>query len=258
MSARGRLRYAFAVMTIVPVGARIEKEAAEGLFTCVRYLPLVGILIGMLSGGVFALASLLWIGLLPALLGVITSIVVTGALHEDGLADTADGFGGGWTRTQRLLIMKDSRLGTYGVLALGLGVALRVFALNGLPPSMALFALIAVHAAARFATVVVLTMQDYVGDPFTAKTTYGPARLPMSEMRYAFLWTLLAMFPILFMQPLAVLAGVVLGGALSLASVLYSRKAIGGYCGDVLGAIEQLFEIGCLLGVAGGSIGTVS
>jgi adenosylcobinamide-GDP ribazoletransferase len=249
MSTFDRFLQALAFLTILPV--RTKSSLTEnGLFTYARFFPAAGILIGILSGAVFCLASEIWPGLVPALLAVTASLIATGALHEDGLADTADAFGGGWTREQRLAIMKDSRLGTYGVLALGLGIALKVSALALLSPSLAFFGLIAAHAGARFAPVMVLTTQDYAGDRTTAKTAYAPTQLAMPEARHAFLWTLLAMIPVLVMRPLAVVAAVVLGGALSLALALYSRKAIGGYSGDVLGAIEQLFEIGFLLGLA--------
>jgi adenosylcobinamide-GDP ribazoletransferase len=250
MSAFDRFLQALTFLTILPVQTKTGALAENGLFAYARFFPLAGILIGLLSGAVFWLASLLWTGPVAALLAIIASLIVTGALHEDGLADTADAFGGGWTREQRLSIMKDSRLGTYGVLALGLGLALKVSALALLSPGVGLFGLIAAHAVARFAPVVMLATQDYAGDPATAKISYAPARLASSELRHALLWTLLAMIPILIMRPFAVVIGVIFGGALSLALALYSRKAIGGYCGDVLGAIEQLFEIGFLLGLA--------
>ncbi len=250
MSALDRFLQALGFLTILPVRGMTGVGTNNGLFTYARFFPAAGILIGLLSGSVFYLASLIWAGLVPALLAVIASMIVTGALHEDGLADTADAFGGGWTREQRLAIMKDSRLGTYGVLALGLGVALRVCALATLPPSIAVFALIAIHAGARFAPVMVLATQTYAGDPVTAKTSYASTKLPMSEARHAFLWTLLAMIPILLIRPLALFIGLMFGAALSLALTLYSRKAIGGYSGDVLGAVVQVFEIGCLLGLA--------
>ncbi len=246
MSPLDRFRHALGFLTVLPAGVK----AAPELYASAPLFPLVGVCVGALSGGVFVLASLIWSGLLPALLAVMASLILTGALHEDGLADTADGFGGGWTREQRLTIMKDSRLGAYGVLALGLGFALRVCALAALSPGMGLLALIAVHAGARCAIVVALAAQDYAGDAATARNAYRPGRLAMAEARPAFLWTMAAFFPILVARPGVALLGMLLGAALSAALALYSKRAIGGYCGDVLGAIEQLFEIGCLLGLA--------
>ncbi len=235
---------------ILPLKARGSSLADHGLATYARDLPLAGAGIGLLSGSVYFAASLIWSPLLAALLAVIGGIVITGALHEDGLADTADGFGGGWTREQRLAIMKDSSLGTYGVLALGLGIALRVSALSMLSPGMGFWALLAIHASARCAPVLVLAMQVYAGDQARAKALYPAERLTWAEARYALFWAIIAVLPILILRPIATIAGVVLGGGMAMALALYSKRAIGGYCGDVLGAIEQFFEIGFLLGIA--------
>jgi adenosylcobinamide-GDP ribazoletransferase len=250
MTALDRFFKALAFLTIFPVKARDGSLARHGLMSHARDFPLAGIVVGLFSGGVFFIAGQIWSQLLAALLAMIASIVITGALHEDGLADTADGFGGGWTREQRLSIMKDSRLGTYGVLALGLGIAMRVSALAMLTSNVGFWALVAVHAGARFAPVSMLAMQDYAGDPATAKTLYPAARLAWTEAGYALFWAAIAVLPILLMRPTATIAGIALGGVMALALALYSQRAIGGYCGDVLGASEQLFEIGFLLGLA--------
>ncbi len=250
MNPFDRFRHALGFLTVLPAGVKAAPGTEFALYACAAFFPVVGIGVGALSGLVFVLAGHIWGGLLPALLAVIASLAATGALHEDGLADTADGFGGGWTREQRLTIMKDSRLGAFGVLALGLGIALKVAALAALSPGMGFLALIATHAGARCAAVAVMAFQDYAGNPATAKSSHAAGRLPMPEARQAFLWTALAFLPILILRPVAALAGLVLGAALSFALARYSQRAIGGYCGDVLGAIEQTFEVGCLLGLA--------
>jgi adenosylcobinamide-GDP ribazoletransferase len=115
----------------------------------------------------------LWSGPLPALLAVATGVLVTGGFHEDGLADTADGLGGGQTPARRLEIMKDSRVGTYGVLALGLVLAIKVAALATLPLATAALALVAAHGAGRVAAVVVMVLGRHVSDRDDAK--YKPA-----------------------------------------------------------------------------------
>jgi adenosylcobinamide-GDP ribazoletransferase len=258
MRALDRFLQALAFLTILPVKALSPSSTDDVLFAYARDFSLAGIVIGLLSGCIYWLASLLWTGALPALLAIFTSLMVTGALHEDGLADTADGFGGGWTRDQRLAIMKDSRLGAYGVLALGLSIALKVCALSALSPGTALFALIAVHAVARFMPVLALAMLDYAGDPAIAKAMYSPERLEREEVLYALLWAVLAMLPILYLRPFQAFISLIFGGAMSLALMLYSKKALGGYCGDVLGAMEQFFEVGCLLGFATFSVGPLA
>jgi len=245
-----RFRQALAFLTILPAGASGDRPGQESLYIYASLFPAAGAFIGLAPGVVFWCASLIWTGMVPALLAVTASIVLTGALHEDGLADTADAFGGGWTREQRLQIMKDSRIGAFGALALILSVALRAGALASMQPATAIFALIGVHAGARCTAVAVLATHNYAGDPSTAKLAYGQTRLSWTNAVTAFIWAGLAMLPILILRPLPAIAGLVLGGAASFAMVRYSQKAIGGYCGDVLGAVEQLFEIFCLLGLA--------
>src|SRR3979409_1783992 len=113
--------------------------------------PLVGVLIGALGALAYWIAYRLNLpALVAATLAVGATLLLTGCLHEDGLADTADGFGGGATRAQILDIMRDSRIGTYGALALGIALLLRIGALADLPnPGLVAWALIAAHAAAR-------------------------------------------------------------------------------------------------------------
>ena len=113
--------------------------------------PLAGVLIGLVAAAVYGIAHRAGIPAWPAAaLSVAATLLVTGCLHEDGLADTADGFGGGTTREQKLDIMRDSRIGTYGTLALGISLWLRIGALADLPNAgLVACALIAAHAAAR-------------------------------------------------------------------------------------------------------------
>src|SRR4051794_39860272 len=105
-------------LTVIPA-PRVAHIADDWLIRAAKYFPFVGIIVGGCTAGVLLLAGEMWSGVLPALLAVAAGIVLTGALHEDGLADTADGFGGGDARETRLVIMKDSRIGSYGALALG-------------------------------------------------------------------------------------------------------------------------------------------
>src|ERR1700712_3963673 len=110
-----------------------------------RYFPLVGIIIGAISG--FTYWGFQWIlpGEIALLLAMIASILATGAFHEDGFADVCDGFGGGWTKEKILLIMKDSRLGTYGVVGIGLMLLLKWTVLKYLPAETIVVTLISGH-----------------------------------------------------------------------------------------------------------------
>ena len=133
------------------------------------YFPLAGLVVGVIVGAILLAAAAIWPAPVPALLAVVAGMAVTGALHEDGLADTVDGLGGGSTPEQRLGIMKDSRVGTYGALALIVAVALKVSALSMLAPIDAAVALILAHMSARVVPVLAAAYLPYVGDPATAK-----------------------------------------------------------------------------------------
>jgi len=134
--------HALRFMTVLPIRSG-ETLDADWLTRASKYFPAAGIVVGLAAALVFAIASRYWPGFVPAVLAVATSALLTGALHEDGLADTADGFGGGRSREARLAIMKDSRIGTYGMLALAFSVALRIAAIALMTPSFAWAALIA-------------------------------------------------------------------------------------------------------------------
>jgi adenosylcobinamide-GDP ribazoletransferase len=210
-----------------------------------RYFPLIGLLVGSICAAVFWGSSQLWQGWLPALLAIAVGVLVTGAFHEDGLADTADGLGGGTTRERRLEIMKDSRIGTYGALALGLTLALKAAALATLSPLAGACALIASHAAARGASVLAMRSLAYVGALEAAKWKPAPAHLTLGEVICALI---IAGAPLALAPGWAVGLGV--GAVLALVTALTARRLLGGYTGDVLGAIEQIFELGFMLGVA--------
>jgi adenosylcobinamide-GDP ribazoletransferase len=237
-------------MTIVLVPSSDAAARPDWLSRCAKYFPAVGICIGLLSATVLLLAGAVWGPVVAALLAVAASIVLSGALHEDGLADTADGFGGGWSVEKRLAIMKDSRIGAYGVLALAFGIALRVTALAEMPLWSAAAALIAAHAAARITPAFVMNALPYAGDTAAMKVSYTDAPVSAHDMRFALVVVLCALVPLAFVSIPSVISGLLLGAILASAIVLWARKLIDGYTGDVLGAVEQMFEIGFLLGVA--------
>jgi len=237
-------------LTVLPTPQSGNAPEPDWLGRAMKYFPLVGAGIGAASAFVFLIANEFWSPLIAALLAVTTSIAITGALHEDGLADTVDSFGGGWSIEKRLAIMKDSRIGTYGALALGLGAALRIAALAALPIWVAAAALIATHAAARATPGFVMNRLRYAGDTAAMKVSYDEVLVRPDEIRFALLIAALAMLPLLTMSIASVVSGLLLGAGLAILLTRWSRRLLGGYTGDVLGAIEQLFEIGFLLGVA--------
>jgi adenosylcobinamide-GDP ribazoletransferase len=143
---------AFQYFTRLPLPAWVGHSAAQ-LQGTARYFSLVGVLVGCVGALALWATSLLLPSPLPAILSTAITILLTGAFHEDGLADTFDGLGGGATRERALEIMKDSRLGTFGMVALVLTLLIKIAALNALPLALAVIALIAGHAFSRACAV---------------------------------------------------------------------------------------------------------
>lgn len=245
---REEIRYFLAAIQLL---TRLPVPAAQGftdewLERSVKYFPLAGALVGAFCAAILLAASQLWHGTLPALLTVAAGIAMTGGLHEDGFADFFDAMGGA-TREARLAIMKDSRLGTYGVLALGAGIGAKVFALAALPVTVGAAALVAAHAGGRLATVVILAVLPYAGGIPAAKIKplgQGITAAGLIAATGFGIWPLI-LLPALIALP-ALGAAALAAGLTSLAS----RRLYGGYTGDVLGAVEQIFEIAFLLGAA--------
>jgi len=230
-----------------PAAATGEMAPETSLARTAWAFPLVGIVVGAAGGIAYIIAQ--GIGLPPlaaALIAVGTAVLVTGGLHEDGFADMADGFGGGATREDKLEIMRDSRTGAYGVLALVFSVGLRVAALAQIATGWrVLGALIAAHALARGAMPIAMRALD----PARADGLGASAGRPEQDV---VIWSggiaiVAAVLCAGFRAGL--LAAIVTAGAMVLVSWLAQRQ-IGGYTGDVLGAIEQASEIVALLSIA--------
>lgn len=235
------IRHAWAFLTRLPGGAHPADERELG--ASVPWFPAVGAVIGLLLG-------LVWLGLgelvsplTAATVTILVGVVVTGAFHEDGLADTADSLGG-YTPERRLEIMKDSRVGTFGALALVFSVLIRVVALAALEPVEGLVALVMAHAVGRsIATVVMVTTPAAsargLGQSYTAHLP-KPAVIAIGVI-------------VAGCSVVGGPAGVV-GYLLALAGAVFlvqlARKAYGGTTGDVLGAVEQVGEMAVLSAAA--------
>lgn len=228
-------------LTRLPVPA-LKDFAPEWITASARYYPLVGQIVGAFSALVLVFADKAWDGAVPAVLAVLAGILVTGAFHEDGLGDTVDGLGGGRDKAARLAIMKDSRIGTYGALALVLAVALKAAAFTQISTALHL---IAGHGAARAAAVVAMAALPYAGDAEAAKYKPVPQGVGVGSVLIALAfaaWPFVA-WPLPHMIP-----ALICGAVPALLMALAARRLIGGVTGDVLGAIEQMFEIGFFLG----------
>lgn len=216
----------------------------DDLSSSVIMFPVVGALLGLLGAGVYALA---WALSLPPFLAasitVALLILATGALHEDGLADIADGFGGGRTREDKLRIMRDSRLGSYGTLALILCLILRIGSLAALAaPSLVAVALIATSALSRAAMPIAMTVMDQARQDGLAARAGKPH--PSRAGASALIAGLLACLCLPWTAAFIVIASAFIG---SLILMLPAQRQIGGITGDVLGALQQVVEIAGLL-----------
>lgn len=227
----------------------------------IRYLPLVGCIVG----GASALALVLGLCVFPAFIAVLISmlagVLLTGAFHEDGLADVCDGFGGGWTKGKILEIMKDSRVGTYGAAALFFVLLLKLAALVAvvdLPPpthlSVEVFlALVWVsgHGLSRFIALTALISHNYVREDELVKAK--PAL--KKSLRWWDGSILCAMFfgvgPLFFFQTPWLIVPLLLMFLTKWWMCRFFNKWIGGYTGDCLGSIQQVSEVVYYLGIIG-------
>ena len=253
-------------LTRLPAPAE-EAYSPQRLAASVRHYPLVGALVGAFCAGIFWLADIALPGSVALLLAVAAGLALTGAMHEDGLADTFDGIGAGahqnagnstdeevgnrsdLQRSRMLEVMRDSRLGAFGATALVMALAIKVTTLASLPPLAVCVALIVGHGLSRLSCIVLMQTSTYVRKAGIATPMAG---------RFGFLsWltvlttaAVLLVGLFLLLGPLAAslaLAGLIAGHTLMRLSF---ERQLGGYTGDTLGAVQQASEIGLYLGVA--------
>jgi adenosylcobinamide-GDP ribazoletransferase len=251
MDARRGLVDEFAIAASLLTRVPLAVEAAEpGAIAASGWaFPLVGGCIGALCAIAFFIAWLLGLPVgAAALLAVAAGLMATGALHEDGFADTADGFGGGGDRERKLAIMRDSAHGTYGVVALVLSIGLRATAIAAIrDPVFVGLALIAVHAASRAALPPIMLLSR----PARADGLGAAAGRPSPAVALA-TPLLGGVIALATLGPWAgAIALLLAGSAVALAAMLAHRQ-IGGYTGDVLGFFQQIGEIMMLLVAAAG------
>jgi len=243
---RRELEYFFGALrffTRLPVPAWVG-HSAEALNHSARYFTLVGLIVGLIGALVFALTSFFWPKTLAVLLAMAATIYVTGAFHEDGWADMVDGFGGGWTRERTLEIMKDSRIGSYGAIALVLLLLAKFMALVELDMLLVAPALVAGHAFSRLCATSVMHFLDYARDEGKAKPL--ATRISVGELVVAATFGLVAL---LLLPPLSVVFGVLLAAAATAFLARKFQQQLGGYTGDCLGATQQLAELAFYLGL---------
>lgn len=223
-----------------------------------RHFPAVGLLVGLLCAGVLWLTSSLLTPLVGAVLSTAFGIKLTGAFHEDGLADTCDGLGGGLTRERTLTIMKDSRLGTYGVLGLVSALLIKISLLASMPVSVAMVALIIGHSASRLLCISLIALLPYGGEIEHAKAKPMAQQLTWRQAIFASFWLLSGIILAVVLFPNAIMQiGMgqwLLALFLALLATDYMRRLLRsrlqGYTGDGLGATQQLSEVAIYAGLA--------
>jgi adenosylcobinamide-GDP ribazoletransferase len=224
--------------TRIPVPAWIGHGTTQ-LAHAARYFPLVGVCVGALGAGALWVGSLIFPLLLAVIISTALTICLTGAFHEDGLADTVDGLGGAFTRERALEIMKDSRIGTYGALALLFAVLLKVAALSSLPVREAALAVIAGHGLSRACAVIIMQQLPYVRQDESSRAKPVAEGIRSVDVAIAILC---GCAPLVFIEPPPVIAVGSTIVALLLLRRWFSRR-LGGYTGDTLGAAQQICEV---------------
>lgn len=250
------LSAALTFMTRIPTWRVVAHDVSD-LPASATYFPLVGLVVGGAGAGVWWLASSIWSPWVAVLLSMVTTIRLTGAFHEDALADSLDGFGGGWTREQVLRIMKDSRVGSYALVGVCMALILKaalLVDLAALPPldrgemlpawPTVVVALLVAHMLGRTSSVALIGTLRYVrsDEPSTRESAGRPFVGGMSRIRaaVALLAAVLLCFALLGNRAWPVLLAVVVTTALA---ARYFHSRLGGITGDALGATNQVVEL---------------
>jgi adenosylcobinamide-GDP ribazoletransferase len=235
-------------LTRLPVPAWTP-YAPETLGRSTAWFPVVGLIVGGIAGGAYAAAALVFPPLLSATLAIVASVLVTGALHEDALADAADGLGGGASRERALEIMKDSRVGAYGVVALVLAIVARIAALDAIGvagPGAVVRALVAAHVLARWSSLPLLWRLPYArpgggtGAPFAGNVS--PVRVAVGSA------IAMGIGAAMLGADIAASASAAIG--VTLLAGWYFHRRLGGITGDCLGAANQVVELAVYLVLA--------
>jgi adenosylcobinamide-GDP ribazoletransferase len=233
------------LLTRLPVPCPEDTTSSE-LARAQRVFPLIGVVIGLMAGVVDR--SLLAMGvpsLAAAALTLGVGAALTGGLHEDGLADVGDGFGGGRDRAAKLAIMRDSRIGTYGVIVLLVGFSARLSALASLPVGVVIPALIVAHVLGR-AVIPVLAANM----PFAREDGLGRSAGRPDPTAVVIALALAIVITLLCLPFKTALLAMILAAMAASAMAVLAWRQIGGVTGDVFGATEQVVEAAVLLALA--------
>jgi len=237
--------------TRIPLPMGVTHDSVT-LNQALKYFPLIGWLVGGVCGLTYYLAAGTWPVSVAVVLSIIVGVLLTGALHEDGFADSCDGFGGGWDKSQVLAIMKDPRIGNYAALGLILMLLLKTVLLIQLAQEsdgLLLIALLLAHSASRLLVLPLPWLLDYARESDDSKSRAMVAgRFSGSMLAYASLFVLL---PLLYLQAPPLWYALLNAAAVAAIMGLYFKRRIGGYSGDCLGATQQVTEVVVYLSLLG-------
>jgi adenosylcobinamide-GDP ribazoletransferase len=243
--AGAELAAAFQFLTRLPVPA--SQYTPDLLGRAAKFFPLVGLVIGVLAAVVHNLAARWWGVPLGALATLTFLVLITGGFHEDALADAADGFGGGWSRERVLEIMRDSRIGSYGGIAIGLSLLWRYVLLASLPEGRFAVYLVTAHVLCRWTALPLsYALRPARTDGASVIVAQQTSR---TDLAFGSMLALAIVFTCLRSAAWIPLLATVL---LVLVSGWYYRQKLGGVTGDCFGATNQISEIavyfcGCTL-----------
>jgi len=241
------LLHAVQFLTRIPI--QLDNRFSQAhLRSAVRYYPLVGAGVGALCAVVLWLATTVLPLSISVLLAIAFGLLLTGAFHEDGLADTFDGIGGGVDRTQALTIMKDSRVGTYGALALITMLVLKATVLIELGVVLACVALPVMHGLSRLSAVLVIASSHYVRDHGTGKPVADGVSLAELCIAGATVLILLGWLGFIVGLKAIFITLIVAFVGHAILRVIVERK-LKGYTGDTLGAVQQSTEVAGYIGL---------
>lgn len=245
---------ALGFFTRIPVRSFADFQESE-LNQSVKYFPLIGCLTGFIGLTIFYASSVIFPHSIAILISMAATIFATGAFHEDGLADSADGLGGGWRREQVLTIMQDSRLGTYGAVALFFALMAKFQLLTAMHADTVMMILICAHALSRLSAVWLMVVLPYVKADSKSSGKAKPlaTKISQADCWVANLFGLLPLLVLLFVIQINVqnwqitlsyvclLTGLI--GAAWYCWLSLLKRKLGGYTGDTLGAMQQISEI---------------
>lgn len=221
----------------LPFKVPYNKDYQQKVLT---WLPLIGLIVGGIGALIFYLSFLFLPQTVSVILAISAMVLTTGAFHEDGFADVCDAFGGGYTKEQRLTIMKDSRIGAYAAIGLILLFALKISALTGIHSEVMVLVFIASQAMSRWPLLLITKAWKYARETSDSKSVDTSKKMNITRIILALL---IASVPLFFFHSWMIFLSIPLLISVSLLFGVWFNKKINGYTGDCLGAVQQVNEL---------------